>query len=453
MDGSGTQPTSRSEAVLSSTLTTRLSGALLLLVRAVWLALVLPSLGLFVVGLPVYFQQLQRAQVCGAGACLNGGLTGKDLQDFVSHGFSLSAYAALLTIFIAIIAATWCAVGLLLFWRRSDDWLALLAALFLVMQGITLNGNALTALALASPVLDLPVGLVSFLGGISLTTFFLLFPTGRLVPRWMRLILLLDIIYTFLGNFPSPISPFNANWPGELALPTYLLLYGSIAFSQIYRYRRVSTPVQRQQTKWVVFGVTVLIGVFIGLLLISSIPSLSNTLVLNDVWTFTLPIASLAIPLSIGFSISRYRLYDIDVLINRTLVYGTLTVILTGVYVGLVIGLSTLLRGIISQDNGVAIVLSTLVAFFMAQPLRQRIQAIIDRRFYRRKYDAARTLEAFSATLRHEVDLSQLREHLLTVAQETMQPTHVSLWLRPTLHDATKQTPWRATSLGSSEGR
>jgi hypothetical protein len=444
MNGSGTQPTSRSGAVLSPTLTTRLSGALLLMARAVWLVLVVPSLGLFVVGLPVYSQQLQRAQVCGPGACLNGGLTVKDLQDLVSHGISVNGYAAVLTIFIAIIVAIWCAVGFLLFWRRSDDWLALLAAFFLVMLGITLNGNALLALALTSPALPVPFSLVSFLAGVSFSGFFLFFPTGRLVPRWMGLILLLNIISAFLGNFPSPISPFTANWPGWLTLPLYLVLYGPIICSQLYRYRRVSTPVQRQQTKWVVFGVTVLVGVFIGLLLISSIPSLSNSLVLNEVWTLTLPIASLAIPLSIGFSILRYRLYDIDVLINRTLVYGTLTLILTVVYVGLVIGLSALLRGIINQDSGVAIVLSTLIAFFMAQPLRKRLQAIIDRRFYRRKYDAAKTLEAFSATLRHEVDLSQLREHLLTVVQETMQPTQVSLWVRSPDHHGHQRTPWRA---------
>src|SRR6266487_3444332 len=334
-----------SRPVVSNTATTRLSGSWLHMARAVWLALVVPSLGLFVVGLPVYYQQLQRAQVCGPGACLTGGLSVKDLQDLVSHGFSVVDESSKNTIFIAIIAAIWCAADFLLFWRSSDDWLARLSAFFLVMLGITLPGNSLVALGLTSPVLDVPFGLVNFLAQVSFGGFFLFFPNGRLVPRWMGLILLLNIIYAFCGNFPSPISPFNANWPGWLTLPIYLVLYGPIIFSQIYRYRRVSTPTQRQQTKWVVFGVTVFVGVFIGLLLISSIPSLYNSLLLNEVWTLTLPIASLAIPLSIGFSILRYRLYDIDVLINRTLVYGTLTILLALFYFGLIFALQYLLRG------------------------------------------------------------------------------------------------------------
>ena len=149
----------------------------------------------------------------------------------------------------------------------------------------------------------------------------------------------------------------------------------------------------------------------------------------------------------------RSRLWDIDVLINRTLVYGALTVILTGVYVGLVIGLSALLRGVISQDNGVAIVLSTLAIWALSQPLRQGIQRLIDRRFYRSKYDAAKIIEAFSATLRQEVDLDQLREQLVVVVQETMQPAHVSLWVRPPEHDGKQRTPWRATPPVASEGR
>jgi hypothetical protein len=365
---------------------------------------------------------------------LAGALTAKELQALSTNGFSVTGYAALLTISLAIITAIWCAVGFLIFWRRSDDWLALLAAFFLVMFSITPSGsNPGFVLLFAYPVLALPVSLVSFLGQVSIGVFFLLFPNGRLVPRWMGLILLLVIIRSFFNNFPSPTSPFNANWPAWLNLLVQGVLLVALIVSQIYRYRRVSTPLQRQQTKWVVFGVTAAVGVVIGFQVIISLIT-SSSVQLNPlgavILTFIFKVAVLLIPLSIGFSILRYRLYDIDVLINRTLVYGSLTALLALLYFGLIFALQALFQGMFHQNNAVAIVVSTLVIAALFQALRRRIQAIIDRRFYRRKYDAAKIVEAFSATLRNEVDLNQLREHLLNVVQETMQPAHVSLWLR-----------------------
>jgi hypothetical protein len=393
---------------------------------------------------------------------LAGALPAKGLQALTSSGFSVSAYAALLTVFFVIIAAIWCAVGFLIFWRRSNDWLALLAAFFLVMFNITPSaGNPPYALALAYPVFALPFSLVSYLGLLSLVVFLLLFPNGRFVPRWMGLILLLGIIGLFFSNFPSPTSSFETNWPGWPNQLITLVSLGALLFSQIYRYRRVSTPLQRQQTKWIVFGVTVAVGYTIVSSVLSLIPSIQNptsfgeaigSIVLNNILWY---VAFLLIPLSIGFSILRYRLYDIDVLINRTLVYGTLTGILALIYFGLVISLQSLVRlftGQVSQFP-VVIVASTLAIAALFQPLRRRLQAIIDRRFYRRKYDAAKTLEAFSTTLRNEVDLGQLSEHLITVVQETMQPAHVSLWLRPSEHDGTHQAPWRANPPVSSDGK
>ena len=151
--------------------------------------------------------------------------------------------------------------------------------------------------------------------------------------------------------------------------------------------------------------------------------------------------------LGLGFVILRYRLWDIDVLINRTLVYVILTISLALIYLSLVVGLGALVS-LFTRELGqspVVIVVSTLAIYALFQPLRQRIQAIIDRRFYRRKYDAAKTLAAFSATLRQEVDLDQLRGQLLAVVQETMQPIHVSLWLRTTAPDRKPQETWSET--------
>jgi len=160
----------------------------------------------------------------------------------------------------------------------------------------------------------------------------------------------------------------------------------------------------------------------------------------------------LVFPVSIGFAILRNRLWEIDRLISRTLVYGTVTILLGLIYAGLVIGFQALLRGFISQTNDVALVASTLVIVALSQPLRRRIQRVIDRRFYRRKYDAARTLAAFSAPLRQEVNLEQLSEQLVAVVQETMQPERVSLWVRPPARHGNHRIPRKANPPLPSEG-
>src|SRR6266566_2441118 len=416
MNLADTEGKSASGAVVASTTNTHLTGTRLIIARIVWLALVVPTLGLFVISLPVYYQQLQTACFIGT-ACgkLFGALPAQGLQTLSTTGLSASGYAALFTIFSVIIAAIWCAVGFIIFWRRSDDWLALLAAFFLVMSSITpSSGNATYLLALAYPVLALPFSLLGFLGQTSFFVFLLLFPNGRLVPRWMGLILLLVISNAFLNTFPSTASTFETNWPGWLNLLVNLVIFGTIIYSQIYRYRRISTPVQRQQTKWIVLGVTAAIGFYIGLLVIDFlIPSLQNPNSLGEVigskiYVINIPVVFFLIPLSIGIAILRYRLYDIDIIIHRTLVYSTLTVLLAMVYFGLIITLQAILRGLISQTNGVAIVISTLAIYVLFHPMRYHIQRLIDRRFYRHKYDAARTLAAFSATIRDEVNLEQL---------------------------------------------
>ena len=446
MNLADTEQKSTGEAVVTNTADTHLTGSWLIIARFVWLGLVVPSLGLFVIGLPVFYQQLQRACVDAATCYIAGALSANGLQELTTSGFSVSAYAALFTIFFVIIEAIWCVVGFLIFWRRSDDWLALLAAFFLVIFGLNTSNNSIYELAFAYPVFALPSGLVGFLGVVSLFTFFLLFPNGRLVPRWMGLILLLGIIWEFFDSFPSHASRFNANWPEWLSLLVQGVLLVAIIYSQIYRYRGVSTPVQRQQTKWVVLGVTAAFGIFIGLNVIGFfLPSNSDAhqiviggVIVNILYSGVI----LLIPLSIGFSILRYRLYDIDVLINRTLVYGSLTALLALLYFGLIFALQSLFQGLFHQNNAVAIVISTLVIAALFQPLRHRIQQVIDRRFYRRKYDAARTLAQFSATLRNEVDLTELSERLIAGVEETMQPAHVSLWLRPTQQDGKHEGTW-----------
>ena len=202
--------------------------------------------------------------------------------------------------------------------------------------------------------------------------------------------------------------------------------------AQVYRYRRVSGPVQRQQTKWLVLALATLVVVLVGLSIPRLLfPALDQPGSLYPLTVrFALDTVGLLIPLAIGLAILRYRLWEVDVLIRRTLIYGTLTGVLALVYLGGVALLQSLFRALTSQESNLAIVVATLTAAALFQPLRQRVQAVIDRRFYRPKYDAAQTLAAFSARLRDEVDLATLTDELVRVVDDTMQPSHVSLWLR-----------------------
>jgi hypothetical protein len=299
----------------------------------------------------------------------------------------------------------------------------------------------------------LPVQSLTFLGQVCAGLFFYLFPSGRFVPRWIRWLAVALIAYWAVDIF-LPSSLFSDSL---LSFALFLGLEASQLGVQIYRYRRVSTPLERQQTKWVIFGITMglggtLVEIVVVYLLLTFVFSLHLGALAWMLFFTIQAFLTILFPLSIGIAMLRSRLWDIDRLINRTLVYGTLTALLALLYFGLIFALQSLFQGLFKQNNAVAIVVSTLVIYALFQPLRRRIQQIIDRRFYRRKYDATKTLEAFSATLRNEVDLSQLREHLVAVVEETMQPTFVSLWLRPTQQNA-HHKPWRANPPGSSDGR
>ena len=427
----------------------RLQGRWLVLARVGWVVLVVLTLAIFFASFPVYLAQLQTP--CAGTACaFTSQLTPGQVEGLKGIGVSIGDYAAfmvaltLATILVCLVVST------VIVLRRSDDRMALLVALMLVTFGPIIATSSVSA---SSSLWQVPNECLSFLFVALFLLVLTLFPTGQFVPRWMRW----PIVAFLAVQIPFTFFPALAALHISAVSLGFLVFLGGAPFlvvAQLYRYRRVSSPLQQQQTKWVVFGFAVLITYMVlGIVpyLMFPVVASSSSLYL-PAHTAVQNILLLLIPLSFGFAMLRSRLWDIDVLINRTLVYGTLTVILTGVYVGLVIGLQALLRGIINQGSGVAIVISTLAIFALFQPLRRRIQRIIDRRFYRSKYDAAKTVAAFSATLRQEVDLEQLREQLLAVVQETIQPAHVSLWLRPPEHDEKQRAPWRATPPGSSEG-
>ncbi len=427
----------------------RLQGRWLILARVGWVALVALTLGIFFASLPVYLAHLQTPCTGMACAFSYQQLTPGQVGVLKGIGLSLGAYAAYSVALTLASVVMYLVVSTLIVWRRSHDRMALLVALMLVTSGPII---ATLSVSGSSSLWRVPNAFQVFLTSALFVLVFLLFPNGQFVPRWTRWTFVVFLAGLVSNVFVQLFIPNTA-----VGLLSYLVLLGEFAIVvvvQLYRYRRVSRPLERQQTKWVVYGFAVPLTVFVGVRVLYLIfpvlasPGSLYPLAFNVVGVL-LP---LLIPLSFGFAMLRSRLWEIDVLINRTLVYGALTVILTLVYVGLVIGLQALLRGIINQGSGVAIVLSTLAIYFLVQPIRRRIQRLIDRRFYRSKYDAAKTVAAFSATLRQEVDLEQLREQLLAVVQETMQPAHVSLWLRPPAHDEKQRAPWRATPPGSPEG-
>ena len=425
---------------------TRLHGRWLVFARVTWIAVVGLALGLFNASIPTTFADLHI--LCTAASCSNGGqLTPDYVRELHVLDLSMDFYATYIVVFIIVFAFGYFAVGAVLFWRKSDDRMALFASFTLVTFPMAFT----EVLATLPPSWWLPVQFVSFLGSICIVLFFYLFPTGQFVPRWMRWLSIGVILYWGAKNFfpLSPLNPFT-RFP-MLDVLTFVGFVGTMVVGQIYRYRRVSSLLQRQQTKWVVFGMSVAIGCYVGLVLLYGVFSLPPKGPFADLIIFTATyFLLLLIPLSIVFAILRARLWDIDILINRTLVYATLTATLALIYFGLIFGLQSLMRGLIGQvgDNPLVIVISTLAIAVLFQPLRHRLQRVIDRRFFRRKYDAAQTLAAFSATLRHEVDLEQLREELRGVVEETMQPAHVSLWLRQPHQEGTSKTKaWVSNGL------
>jgi len=396
------------------------------------MAVVISTLGLFVVGVPGFFAELQEA--CAGATCDRWLLSPEQARGLEASGLSLGFYAVYKIALEAIFVLSFCVMATVIYWRRSNDRMALFAAITLV----TFGGNAFIdtkhALAEGSTVWFWPVTFMDFLGSTVLFVFFYLFPDGRFVPRWTRWAALGWLALNVVGYFSPRCVFLNEQ---SLAFPVFALAFFlSVIGAQVYRYRRVSGTVQRQQTKWVVSGfAAAMAGLFVTalgeVLLRDSLAAGAYGGVLEMIGLTGFYAFVLLIPLSIGFAILRHRLYDIDLLINRGLVYGSLTILLAATYFGGVVGLQSVLRLLAGQESTLAVVASTLAIAALFSPLRRRIQGFIDRRFYRKKYDAQETLGAFSIRLREEPDLEALSADLVAVVRETMQPSSVSLLLRP----------------------
>jgi MFS family permease len=344
--------------------------------------------------------------------------------------------------------------------RNTIGWICLVTGMFWMSFALGEASNAYelarTGTVTSSVTLDallqaswaLPVGLL----GIYMI---LLFPDGRLPSRRWRpfavfagaVIVLIPVVFVlapgYLEGHPGVRNPFGLEqypWLKLVTILVVLLLPLCIlisALSLVLRYRRSGAEV-REQIKWLAFaalivGVTYLSALVVGIFFVPTLVSGGDK---TPVWyslLLSFMLMSFAgVPIAIGFAVLKYRLYDIDIIINRALVYGPLTISLVAVYLGGVVGTQAAFRTLTGQEHQtqLAVVVSTLAIAAMFNPLRRRIQYFIDRRFYRRKYDAARIMAAYGTRLRDEVDLKTLSDDLLAVVRDTVQPVHVNLWLR-----------------------
>jgi hypothetical protein len=346
-------------------------------------------------------------------------------------GVSVATYALFQVAFTLLIALVWFIVAAIVVIRASDNWMVLLIAAQAFTQGASAAFNNFLG---GATMWAIPAQALGALNSMLLFAFLAMFPTGRFVPRWLRWFLIPALIVAALMSFIQL----------PLAFLYFFVVMTVLIVAQVYRYTRVSTPLQRQQTKWVILAIAlVIVGEMASVLPTLFIADLTRP---NSIYFIIMdPLTNGLIALcavAFAFAILRYRLYEVDVIIRRTLVYGSLTIILAGVYVAGVVGVQSIVNTIARSTGGVEgpaspvlIVITTLLIAALFQPLRHRIQRFIDRRFYRGKYDTRKTLEAFSAALRQEVDLSALTGQLVEVVTETMHPEHVSLWLRHSIRE------------------
>jgi len=388
--------------------------------RLLWLFVALCSLAVFLYVTAT--AMLQPLPDCArpSAVCQAVFYTVQDARLVEQLGFPSQALGLGLLALPSLARLSLALVGVIIFLRRPDDWIVWLMSVTLI--SVFAEGAA-----------GLPGWLAVAHAGLWLvgTLFFFpltfLFPNGRYVPRWTRWLAWPLAAATAFVTLWAPNTPIF----GAL----YVVWLGLSPVAMVYRYLRAATPTERQQIKWVVAGfVASFVVAFNWIFVVPRFPPWQPSPERLAYMAFTGVLywagySGLAVAL--GWSILRYRLWDIDVLIRRTLVYSVLTALLALVYFGSVLVLQSGLRAVTGEGQSqVVTVLSTLVIAALVVPLHRRVQAFIDRRFFRRKYDATRALAAFAARARDETDLARLSNQLVEIVEETMQPAGVGLWLR-----------------------
>jgi len=384
---------------------TRLRGGWLILARTTWVVVFILALGVFIIRIPYRVADLHI--ICTTAACSNSSrLTLDSLHELRHLGLSIDFWAIFNIAVSVVLEIGYVLTGIMIFWRRTDDRMALITSLALLTFGNAFNNaNPVTPLPAVLYVLTLSL---AFFGNSCIGLCFYLFPTGQFVPHWTRWLALCWIVYwgfdnLFLGSFLSNTGLSFVLFSG--------LLISMVAF-QVYRYRRVSTAVQRQQTKWVVFGLSIaLVGTFVSIGLFNFPLDIIAIMVVGVL----LYVFLLLIPLSISFAILRYRLWDIDIIINHTLVYGALTGSIVGIYVLVVGYLGVLFRT--GSNLLISLIAAGLVAVLF-QPLRERLQRGANRLLYGQRDEPYRVL----SRLGHRLEATLAPDAVLpTIAESVAQ--------------------------------
>ena len=427
-------PTETTAPVASPhTAQTRLHGVWLLVARSVWVVLAGLSVGWFITSVLVYYLGLHgfQAGVYEHLIHTTAAVSGYSAIIFDYVPFT-GTFATLNIALLIILAPLWIAVGLVIFWRRSDDWMALFVALVLVLAGTNFSPTSYVlpvALGPTSLLGNLGTG-VQALGWSSLVLFFALFPNGRFVPGWTRWVTLAVLACLLSWAIPSNWPYSVVRWPPLLFVCVILGLFLPLVFAQLYRYRSVSTALERQQTKWIVFGMTLgTLADMTNLLPAFLVPALRQpgpAHVLYSVFGEATLSLFLLVPLAIGFAVLRYRLWDIDIIINRTLVYGLLTACVIGLYVLVVVGLGTLLS---VQGNLLISLLATGLVAVLFQPLRERLQRAVNRLMFGERDDPYRILLRLGSRLEETLTTDSVLPTIVeTVAQALKLPYTAITW-------------------------
>ena len=365
--------------------------------RLAWLGVAGLTLGLFVASLGPRYEQFAHPPA-----------TVRHALDLLK--LSVGAYATYNMMLELTVALVFSAIALIIYRRKSHDPVALVVAFMLLLAGSALRPivNTMDALIAVQPGWQIPVYILTYLTWFHVFAFFCIFPDGRFVPRWtLGLLVFAAAILIPWDLFPdSPLSPWQ--WPPIPFIALELGLWGACIYAQIYRYRHQSDRIQRQQTKWVVYGATATLVVGLAFYFPRALdPALSQpgtaATLLYDLITQTgVNLAVLMLPLAIGISILRYRLWGIDLLINRTLVYVPLTGILAGVYSASIALFQKVFQALTGDKSDAAIVITTLILATLFTPVKNALQSFVDKRF-KETPDPAKVLKAFNELVQTDI--------------------------------------------------